>query len=170
MNAPLVTLHPATPADQPRLRRLMQFYLYDFSELEDIDIDDDGVLGHREFIEEQFSPAHEVFLIRADAQLAGFAILTQGSFITHNSDVTDMTQFFILRAWRKRGVAAAAAQQLFARHPGPWEVRVIDSNTVARAFWRETITRFTGGNFDESRNNQQRHQGPFFAFTSSAHT
>ncbi len=168
MPTPLVTLHPATPDDQPTLRRLMQLYLYDFSEFDDVPLDDDGFFGHREFIEEQFGPAHETFLIRADGQLAGFAILTRGSFLAHDLAINDLTQFFIVRAWRKRGVGASAAQQLFARHAGPWEVRVIDANTIARAFWRETITRYTQGNFAETRTDSPRHKGPVFTFTTRA--
>ncbi len=169
MPTSVVTLHAATPEDQPALRRLMQLYLYDFSEFEDIEINDDGSLGHREFIEEQFGPAHDVYVIRADGQLAGFAILTRGSYLANDPAVMDMTQFFIIRGCRKRGVGASAAQQLFSTYPGPWEVRVIDSNSVARTFWRATITRYTRGNFAETRSESHRHKGPVFAFTSRAH-
>jgi len=160
-----VALHPATPDDQPALRHLMQLYLYDFSEFEDVPIDDDGLFGHREFIEEQFGPAHDTYVIRANGDLAGFAIVTRGSYLAHDPNVTDMTQFFILRGWRKRGVGADAAQQLFSKYRGPWEVRVIDPNTVARQFWREIITRYTQGNFAESRSDGPRHIGPVFTFT-----
>jgi len=162
------TVHPATAHDQPMLRRLMQLYLYDFSELEEIELDDDGVLGHREFVEEQLGPRHDVYVIRAGGQLAGFAILTRGSYLAHDSGVMDMTQFFVARGFRKRGVGASAAQQLFAKYPGAWEVRVIDSNTAARSFWRETINRFTRGNFAESRANSARHKGPVFSFVTPA--
>lgn len=160
-----VTLHPAMPGDQSALRRLMQLYLYDFSEFAEVPINDDGMFGHKEFIEEQFGPAHDTYVIRAHGDLAGFAIVTRGSYLAHDPTITDMTQFFIVRAWRKRGVGASAAQQLFSKYPGPWEVRVIDPNTNARAFWRESISRYTQGDFAETRSDTARHQGPVFTFS-----
>lgn len=162
---PRVTLHPAIPDDQPALHRLMQLYLYDFSEFSEVPIDDDGLLGHREFIEEQFGPAHDVYLIRANGDLAGFAIVTRGSYLAHDPAVTDLTQFFVLRAWRKRGVGASAAMQVFALYPGPWELRVIDPNTNAHAFWEKIITRYTQNKFTESHYEGARHKGPVFTFT-----
>ena len=168
MSAPHVTVHPATDNDQPALRQLMQLYLYDFSEFEHVPLNDDGLFGHREFIEEQFSPTHDAYVVRAGGHLAGFAIVTRGSYLAHDLGVTDMTQFFIVRACRKRGVGASAAQQLFSEYPGSWEVRVVDTNAAARAFWRETISRYTQSNFAESRADSPRHKGPVFSFTSAA--
>ncbi len=160
-----VTLHRAQPGDLPTLRRLMEFYLYDFSEFSDVPMDDDGVLGHPEWVEEQLGPAHETYLIYADEHIAGFAIVTRGSSLTQDPTITDLTQFFIVRGWRRRSIGASAAMQIFDLYPGTWEVRVIDPNTNARAFWTKTVKGYTRGAYTETHVTAQRHKGPVFTFT-----
>lgn len=158
-----VSIHPAQPGDLPTLRRLMEFYLYDFSEFSDVPMDDDGVLGHPEWVEEQLGPAHETYLIYADEHLAGFAIVTRGSHLTQNPAITDLTQFFIVRGWRRRNIGAKAALQVFAMYPGPWEVRVIETNKNGHAFWQKTIAQC--GEHTEAHHVSPRHRGWVFTFT-----
>jgi predicted acetyltransferase len=166
MPPPTVTLHPATDADQPTLRRLMQLYCYDFSDMIPMPFSDDALFGDPGYIDEQLGRGHDLYLIRANGRLAGFAIVTRHSLLSPDAGITDMTQFFVIRHWRKKGVGSNAAQQLLNRYPGPWEIRVIDENTVAQAFWREVVTRHTRGNFAESRSDTNVHRGPVFTFTS----
>ena len=47
-----------------------------------------------------------------------------------------MGEFFVTRSARGRGLAAAFARQVFARHPGPWAVPFQNDNPRAAAFWR----------------------------------
>jgi len=165
---PAVTLRIAAPDDRPTLRRLMQLYCYDFSEFTNIPLHDDGLFGDPPFIEEQLGPDHRQFLLYADGRLAGFAIVTPASYLTGDTHITDMTQFFVVRAERMQGVGAAAASQLFNRYPGKWEVRVIDTNLPAQAFWRTAIDRHTHANFAEEFANTHRHHGPVFTFTTAS--
>ena len=48
-----------------------------------------------------------------------------------------MGEFFVTRSARGRGIAAAFARQVFARHPGPWAVPFQNENPRAAAFWRQ---------------------------------
>ena len=89
------------------------------------------------------------------------------SYLTGDAAVTDMAQFFVMRAYRRRHVGQDAAAALFARFPGPWEVRVEAANTKAAAFWRAVIDRFTDGAFDQSTEHRKRQHGPVFYFNSS---
>jgi predicted acetyltransferase len=52
-----------------------------------------------------------------------------------------MAEFFILRKHRGRGVGRLAAESIFSRQPGIWEVAVARKNAQAREFWRKTIQR-----------------------------
>lgn len=167
MAHPHITVTPATPADRLALDRLMQLYCYDFSQFADMPIGDDGRFGDPQFIEEQLGGNHDIYMIRADGQLAGFAIVTRRSLLTGNPEVTDMAQFFVLRPCRRRGVGAGAARQLFDRYPGPWEVRVIATNTPAQAFWRRIIKEYTEGVFSETQSDSPRQPGLVFSFRAS---
>ena len=62
-----------------------------------------------------------------------------------------MTEFFVLRRFRRRGVGRAAAFPAFDRFAGPWEVRQREDNPNATAFWRRTIDDYTRGDFEETR-------------------
>jgi predicted acetyltransferase len=90
-------------------------------------------------------------LLQVDDQLAGFALISERSKITGKSGVVDMTEFFVLRRFRRQGVGRAAAFVAFDRFGGPWEVRQREENPDATAFWRRTIDEYTGGNYEETR-------------------
>jgi len=58
--------------------------------------------------------------------------------------------FFVARAYRRRGVGAVAAHQIFDRFPGRWQVLQIRANPAAQAFWRRVIGDYTGGRYSDS--------------------
>ena len=166
MPAEEVTVAQATEAEGPALRRLMQLYCYDFSEFSEMALNDDGTYGDTEYIEEQFGPKRTSYVIRVEGALAGFAIVSPRSHLTGDAGVTDMTQFFVMRAYRRGRIGEFASAFLFDAYPGPWEVRVIAENTGAKAFWRGAIDRYTGGVFTESKLGTDRNRGTLYCFDS----
>ncbi len=132
------------------LRRLLQFYLYDFSEIdpENIRMGPDGEFPYRYldhyWAADQGEERHPYF-IRADGELAGFALVRKvnGVFV--------MSEFFVMRRFRREGVGERAAGAVFGRHPGRWIVQEVAPNVDAQAFWRRVIAKETGGAFDEER-------------------
>ncbi len=146
-----VTVTEAALNDEPTFRNLFQFYLYDFSRFMGwpvtytgrfIEVDLDGC-----WTDEKRQP----FLIRADRQLAGFAIVDayEVSELSGSASIRQMSEFFILAAYRRQGVGSQAAAALFDHLPGAWEIRQLAQNTEAVAFWRAVLTRYTGGRFIE---------------------
>lgn len=132
------------------LRRLLQFYLYDFSEIEpeNVRMGADGEFPYRYldhyWAADEGEERHPYF-IRADGDLAGFALVrnVNGVFV--------MSEFFVMRRYRREGVGARAAAAVFRRHPGRWIVQEVAPNVAAQAFWRRVIEAETGGAFDEER-------------------
>lgn len=147
---PTLALVPAGPDDEQVLFRLNEYYVYDFSELIDVDVDETGRFGavrlERHFTDPQCHP----FLIRADGKLAGFAIHEGRSRLTGQAGVNDVAEFFVMRRYRKLGVGACAATALFDRFAGPWEVRQVRANAAATSFWRKVIGRYTDGTYTEA--------------------
>lgn len=153
-----VELVLAVAADVPVLRRLMQLYLYDLATLLHTlvrepawpwDIAPDGTYGDAARIESFWTdPARERYLLRADGVLAGFALVRRGS-VWSGPEAWEMSEFFVLGRFRRRGVGAAAARALFDAHPGTWEVAEMAYNTPAQAFWRAVIGAQSGGRFEE---------------------
>lgn len=48
-------------------------------------------------------------------------------------------QLYVLPACRRSGLAAELVRHGFARHPGAWEIFVLDNNAPALAFWRRLL-------------------------------
>jgi predicted acetyltransferase len=61
-----------------------------------------------------------------------------------------MSEFFILRGERRRGLGRRAARAVFDRFRGVWEVSQLPGNRPATAFWRSVIQEYTGGGFRDT--------------------
>jgi predicted acetyltransferase len=78
-----------------------------------------------------------------------------------------MNEFFVLRKYRRQGGGEQVARLLVDQFPGRWEVAELAENTVAQAFWRQVIRRYTGGRFGEIAIDNDRWHGPVQAFASN---
>jgi predicted acetyltransferase len=140
---PTVQVIPASQDQEPVIANLLELYAHDFSALLDLRLGPDGRFGYPTlplfWREEGRSP----FLIRADRELAGVALVTRGSRIGGDPLTWDMTEFFVVRSFRGQGVGSRAAGDLWRRLPGRWEIRVLELNEPALAFWAAAIRRFT---------------------------
>jgi predicted acetyltransferase len=146
---PAVSLERAGPEDVVVLRRLMQLYLYDIGSLDGWDVGPDGLFGNAERIERFWTePGRHAFLIRADGVLAGFALVRDEAWFA-GAGTREVSEFFVLRRHRRRGVGERAARRLFDTFPGRWEVVQMVSNAPAQAFWLAVIGRCTGGRFED---------------------
>ncbi len=149
--------------DAPVLRRLFQLYVYDFSEILQLEIRDDGFFDFGKPEGYWEAPRYFPFFIRAGSHLAGFAIVDSESRLTHEA-LWDVNQFFVLRRYRRTGVGSRAATALFDQFRGRWEVRQASQNEAAQAFWRTVVRRYTQGRFEETFHNDGTWRGPVQRF------
>jgi len=144
-----VELRQAREHEVPVLRRLMQLYLYDFAAIDDWSIGDDGLYGNAATIESFWNdPKMTSFFVRVDSVLAGFVLVRDGAYFA-GGGTRDISEFFILRRHRRRGVGTETARRVFDKFRGKWEVTQLTSNVEAQAFWRRVIGSYTGGRYDE---------------------
>lgn len=132
----------AAPDHAPILANLLELYIHDFSEFLHVAPGPDGRFGYPRLPLYWSDPRRHPFLVKVDNQWAGFALVKQGSEISRSEDVWDMAEFFVLRGYRRSGIGSQIAREVWSRFPGPWEVRVIDSNKPARDFWARAIASF----------------------------
>lgn len=129
---PTLRVLEATIADKPVVQNLLELYQHDFSEFDDRDVDAQGLYGYP-YLDQYWSEAdRRPFLFDVDGQWAGFALLHLGPPI-------DMSEFFVMRRFRRSGVGREAALQLFRKFPGTWQIRQLPRNPIAALFWRSTI-------------------------------
>ncbi len=155
----IVTVTPASDDDGPRLAALLQLYAYDLSAMLALDVAEDG-----RFAVPPLEGRGHAFVVRVDGKLAGFALVAERSRLSGDSAVRDMAEFFVLRKFRGRGVAEIAANALFDRFGGTWEVRQKAENRPATAFWRRIIGRYTRDHFEDFVVDDERWRGPVQRF------
>jgi predicted acetyltransferase len=127
----------------PILANLLELYAHDFSEFYSLDIGPDGRFNYESLPLYWTEPNRYPFLIRARGKLVGLALVKRGSEISGDQTVWDMSEFFVLRGYRRLGIGMHSAQAVWRRFPGIWEVRVMQSNILANIFWERAISTFT---------------------------
>jgi predicted acetyltransferase len=127
----------------------MQLYLYDFAAIDDWPISDDGLYGNAATIESFWTDPRMISLfVWADGVLAGFVLVRDGAYFAGDG-TRDISEFFILRRHRRRGIGTEVARRVFDQFPGKWEVTQLTRNVEAQAFWRRVIGQYTSGRYDE---------------------
>src|SRR5262249_31552488 len=124
---------------------LVQFYIHDFTDFLGperlMQVGEDGLYPDVMRLKRYWTePDKSVWFIRAEGQLAGFALLNAQ---THSGQPADfnMAEFFVLRPFRGKDVAERAVVDVLHRHPGQWEVAIMERNTPALRFWPRAIQR-----------------------------
>lgn len=135
---------PASPDQRPVLANMLELYAHDFSEFVDLKLGPDGRFGYEHLHSYWKEPGRHPFLIKAGGHLAGFVLVRRGSEISGDAGVWDVAEFFVLRGFRRLGVGRRAAHEVWRRLPGKWEVRVMNRNRKAKAFWARAIGDFLG--------------------------
>ena len=128
-----IRVEPAGPTSKAVIRRLLELDAHDHSEFDGRDVNEHGEFGYR-FLDHYWTESHRhPFLLRVGEQIAGCALVS-------TFDIgASMSEFFVLRKYRRQGVGRNAAEELFARFPGRWMVRQVAGNVAATAFWRSVI-------------------------------
>jgi predicted acetyltransferase len=137
-----VEVIPALREQEFILANLLQLYAYDFSEFHEVEIGSDGRFTYRDLPLYWSEEGRHAFLVRVDTKLAGFVLVKKGSEVSGDDATWDMAEFFVLRGYRRRGLGTRVAEEVWRRFPGPWEVRVMETNVAARAFWQRAISGF----------------------------
>lgn len=163
-----IELVPATQEQQPILANLLELYIHDFSEFHDVELGEDGRFGYPDLPLYWSKQDWYPFLIRIDGKLAGVVLVRKSSMVSGDDAVWDMAEFFILRGYRRRGIGSRAAQEIWQRFPGPWQIRVMQSNDAARQFWAHAVTAFAGAACTSSRFEKDGQIWHLFSFVSQA--
>ena len=137
----MIRLQPVTPDQRQLLYNLNQKYLYEMTNFYDDPMDELGNLHYGHFGEYFTDPARTALLIFDDDALAGFAMLHPYSYFGGTVDHV-MAEFTIFPAYRKRRLATRAAEAIFERRSGRWEIKFNEKNAAARALWTRVTARY----------------------------
>jgi len=166
----------ASEAERPLIEGLLQFYVYDFSDMRPADPDDFAFDGRGGYPTQFFQmgdywrlEGYHPLVIRVAGHVAGFALVNT---ISHRGGLAErnMGEFFVARLYRRRGVAAEAARQILSVYPGRWEVAVAERNIAARAFWPRAIAAAGVHDLEKVDGDGEHWRGPIWTFAVSPAT
>jgi predicted acetyltransferase len=92
--------------------------------------------------------SHPLVILR-DEQPVGFALVSRPIMKRADADHR-LAEFFVTRDARRLGVGREAAELIFNRFDGRWEITEMLRNQGAVSFWREVVGNYTHGDFRES--------------------
>ena len=161
-----VTLESAA-AKRETVENLFQLYVHDFADFwatRQIELGEDGRFPPYPPLAAYWSePGAEPWLIRADGDLAGFALIDRHS---HSGQPVEfnMGEFFVARPYRREGVGHIAALLSIGERRGQWEIAVARRNAPAHPFWRGVAARAASGPVDEIDQDDARWNGMILRF------
>jgi len=154
MNLEMQTAHIA---DKPVLRNLLQLCLHDYSEFNGEDVDEHGIFNY-DYLDNYWTEAGRyAYLARVDGKLAGFVLV--GQLDPAKAEYL-ISEFFILRKYRRQGLGKRMAFWVFEHFRGDWMVSQEACNLDAQAFWRKIIAEYTAGSFTDGFRNDSDWTGP----------
>lgn len=130
-----ITITPATDDQKPLVANLIQLYLYDMTDSMPFPVGPDGRFEYDFFDRFWRFP----YLIHSDNEIAGFAFVIDECPLTARKSCWFMAEFFVLRAYRHRGVGQGAVAAIIDRHPGDWHIAVPLANAPAQSFWARAL-------------------------------
>ncbi|OWR27360.1 GNAT family N-acetyltransferase [Saccharibacillus sp. O23] len=142
MNIGNVEIRKARPSERGLFEQLWQLYLYDFSEFTNMDLRLDGKYPYFPEFELYWRKwgGNFAYLILADGQIAGFAMVHE----FWENEAAYLSQFFVMRKYRRSGVGIRAAKLVFRTKKGRWGLHQLANNFPAQKFWDKVILDLTG--------------------------
>ncbi|MFC7680089.1 GNAT family N-acetyltransferase [Paenibacillus sp. GCM10028914] len=144
------------------IEHLMQFYLYDFTEFLDIDVSNLGSFAPYPGLDEYWVKRETRFpyLMTYLGKPAGFALVDRMDDRTEADFY--LSEFFVMKKYRRCGLGSWASHQLFDRLSGRWKVTQVSTNKPAQAFWRKTIGAYTNYQYEERVDSERGNPSQYF--------
>ncbi|MCD4707623.1 MAG: GNAT family N-acetyltransferase [Candidatus Sabulitectum sp.] len=142
-----VLLKKVAIEDKQVLRNLLELYRYDFSEFDKGDVNDHGLYGYRYLDHYWTEPGRHPFFIVVDDFIAGFILVSNFCYMCEPGDARSISEFFVMKKYRRTGIGETAARAVFKMYPGKWEVVQHPENKPSMEFWEKVISDITRGQY-----------------------
>jgi len=130
----------ANKAEEPLIKSLLDAYLRELSSYRDIAVDATMVVDYP-YLHLYWSELERYpFILRSSSELAGFALIRQ--IAAQPATCMSVAEFYVVPDKRRQGLGRAAAQLLWKRFPGTWQLQVMKGNQPAMEFWRACIQEY----------------------------
>ena len=128
------------------IRHLLELYDHDMSEWEQTDVNEAGLYGYKYLDYYWTEEGRYPYLVTADGNYCGFA-LVKTAFERPGYTIAE---FFIMRKYRKRGLARNLLEYVHKCHPGEWIHSAHLNNFVSQAMCRKVFPTLAIGGVKET--------------------
>ncbi len=133
--------------DKIVLSNLFQLYMHYITKYLHMEVNEHGLFTY-DYIDYYWkNENYEPYFIKVDNQIAGFILVDDEFMELKDKKAKDLSEFFVLNWYRRKGVGKKAAFQVFDMHKGKWEVRPVPKSPEAFAFWNSIIDEYTHGQY-----------------------
>ena len=146
-----INLVPILIDKKPVLANLLELYAYELTEYGNFDLRDDGFYGYKYLPLYWTDPHRFPYFIMVNGKIAGFVLIIKGSSVSNDSEIWDVSEFFVMKKYKKKSIGSIVAHQLWHQFKGRWQVRVATSNAPACSFWHKIINTFTLSIFEKRK-------------------
>ncbi len=134
------------------LGHLLELYNYDFSEFEDTDVNALGLYGYSYLDCYWTGDRRYAYFIKVDGNLAGFIMVCDYCYVTKDRDTLFLSEFFVMKKYRRKGIGEYAAKTVLKKHKGKWELTMHPKNRTSLKFWEKVITGLAGSTLKVHKN------------------
>ncbi len=103
--------------------------------------------------------AHPLVILKGPEPV-GFALVTRPRIAHAGDDAVNyhMSEFFVRQPHRRKGIGRDAANLIFDRFAGEWEIVEYQRNAGAVSFWRKVVAAYSSGRYKERLRNGEVRQ------------
>lgn len=158
--------------DKTIIYNLIQLYRYDSSEFDGHALNKHGLYLYK-YLDNQWTEDYRrPFIVKVDGEISGFVFVMldvpkEFTVVSSAEKTNVISDFFIMRKFRRKGVGKKVAFWIFDRFPGTWEIKQTPGNKIAYQFWRKVINEYAGMNLlHEEIAPNEKWNGPVMVFQS----
>ncbi len=172
-----VELKLSNHEDAYMIKNLYPLYLHDISAFDGALPNRHGLIGETEDVttlleqgevqDAWWKKSGKLFpyLILVNGCPAGFNLVAAQPCLPEGIEADfEVHEFFLVHAYRGKGVAEQASIEGFDRHRGKWEVVTYPTQSRAIAFWRRVISKYTNGKYSETEGDHPWGEKVMFRF------
>jgi predicted acetyltransferase len=170
----MLEILPIPYEDKIVLQNLIQLYRYDSSEFDGHVLTQHGSYLYK-YLDHQWTEGYRrPLIVKVDGEIAGFVFVNLGVpkeyvKVSNATKTNVISDFFIMRKFRRKGYGLQTAFSIFDKFPGAWEIRQTKTNIPANSFWKKLIHEYTNGFYKEVIMDCEKWKGPVQIFKSRSY-
>ena len=142
-----IKIEPIKKQDKEILRNLLEKYHYEFSQYNDMDVNQFGLYDY-DYLDCYWTEENRYpFFIKVDDKLAGFMMVNDYQEVPLGTDYT-LAEFFVMYKYRGKGVGRHSVKYLFDNFSGKWHLCYHPKNEISKLFWHNVVGDYTSGKYE----------------------